>query len=147
MNHDDGDVGNVLIAAPFYLTTVVHTVVVFPEKRDAGLVFGMILTPSLQTVDTQIVFIILNELLKAAFGNDRQFMVRVGRTLSITISFHDVLLPGTCCLLHLISSAVMPPVQEMVNEIESNIIDTLRLLINLQRLITPRFLLIFFHIP
>jgi hypothetical protein len=145
MNYDDGDVGNVLIAAPFYLTTVVHTVVVFPEKRDTGLVFGMILTPSLQTVDTQIVFIILNELLQAAFGNDRQFMVRVGRTLSITISFHDVLLPGACCLLHLIHRAVMYPVKEMLNEIIGDVIDALRLLVSLQRLIASWFLLIIFH--
>jgi hypothetical protein len=145
MNHDDGDVGNVLIAAPFYLTTVVHTVVVFPEKRDTGLVFGMILTPSLQTVDTQIVFIILNELLQAAFGNDRQFMVRVGRTLSITISFNDVLFPGTCCLLHLIHCAVMYPVKEMLNEIIGDVIDALRLLVSLQRLIASWFLLIIFH--
>lgn len=146
VNHDNGDVGNVFSIPPFNLAAIVSTVVMFLEEGYAGRIFGMLLPPSLQLVNAQIILIVLQQFFKAAFCDDGQFMVRGRRAFSIAVALHNILFARACCLLHLVSSAVMPPVQEMVNEIESNIIDAFRLLISLQRSITSWLFLILLHI-
>lgn len=146
VNHDNGDVGNVFSIPAFNLAAIVSTVVMFLEKGDASKIFGMLLPPSLQLVNAQIILVVLQQFFEAAFCNDGQFMVRGRRAFSIAVALHNILFARACCLLHLVSSAVMPPVQEMVNEIESNIIDTLRLLISLQRPIASWLFLILLHI-
>ena len=110
VNHNNGDVGNVFSIPAFNLAAIVSTVVMFLEKGDASKIFGMLLPPSLQLVNAQIILIVLQQFFEAAFCNDGQFMVRGRRAFSIAVALHNILFARACCLLHLISSAVMPPV-------------------------------------
>lgn len=110
VNHDNGDVGNVFSIPAFNLSAIVSTVVMFLEEGDASKIFGMLLPPSLQLVNAQIILIVLQQFFKAAFCDDGQFMVRGRRAFSIAVALHNILFARACCLLHLISSAVMPPV-------------------------------------
>lgn len=110
VNHDNGDVGNVFSIPAFNLAAIVSTVVMFLEKGDASKIFGMLLPPSLQLVNAQIILIVLQQFFKAAFCDDGQFMVRGRRAFSVAVALHNILFARACCLLHLISSAVMPPV-------------------------------------
>lgn len=110
VNHDNGDVGNVFSIPAFNLSAIVSTVVMFLEERDASKIFGMLLPPSLQLVNAQIILIVFQQFFEAAFCDDGQFMVRGRRAFSIAVALHNILFARACCLLHLISSAVMPPV-------------------------------------
>ena len=110
VNHDNGDVSNVFSIPAFNLAAIVSTVVMFLEEGDASKIFGMLLSPSLQLVNAQIILIVLQQFFEAALCDDGQFMVRGRRAFSVAVALHNILFARACCLLHLISSAVMPPV-------------------------------------
>jgi hypothetical protein len=59
MNHDNCDIGNVFSIPPFNLAAIVSTVVMFLEEGYAGRIFGMLLPPSLQLVNAQIILVVL----------------------------------------------------------------------------------------
>ena len=93
MNHNDGDIRYILITATFYLPTIPLAVIMFLEKRDACLIFRVLLPPALQMMNTKVVFIIFQKFLQATLGDDSQFMMGGRRPLCVAISFYDILFP------------------------------------------------------
>jgi len=121
MNDYQCNVGYLLVAATCYLSLVIGCVVMSFEQRLAGAILLVLRTPNLHLAHTQIVTIILFQFFQAAFRYGGQFMFRFSRTLSIAIALHDVLLARAGRLLHLVYSAVVGSVEEMVYEVDGDV--------------------------
>ena len=76
MNDYQGNVGYVLVGAARYLTLIIGGVVVPLESWLTGKVFIMLRPPGLQMAHTQIVAIILLQLLQTTLGYCRQLVLR-----------------------------------------------------------------------
>lgn len=143
--HYQGHVADVFIRSSSYLTHIPRCVVMLSEVALTSDIFLMPWSPYLQVVRPQIIAVVLFQFLKTALCDHREFVFCFAGTLRVAITFYDVLLAGTCGLLHLVYRAVVCPVQEPVDEVHGDVEDALAFLVGEQRPVAVWFLLAVVH--
>jgi len=131
MNQRDAEVGYLLVGHLLNLGSISALEILAASVKPHFLIPWMQVAPLLQVPDTQIVFIIIQQLLQTGLGNIGQLDLRLAGSGRRLIAFGNVLFTASGGLHHLVYSTVSPA-KIVLGEVIGDIIYNSRNLIGLQ---------------